>query len=79
MSKSVEQVAANLAGALVSGLQQDAESALADFDALGLEEQAENGPIKAPLSEEDITAADDDAEAENAVAGESGSGDGSEV
>lgn len=64
MSKTVEQVAANLAGALVSGNSQDAVSALADFDALGLEEVADNGPIKAPLSESDIAANEDEDEDE---------------
>jgi len=61
---SAEQVAANLQAALVSGLQQDAESALASFDA-AVEEGvdfpvAELGPIKAPLvaEEEDETEAD---------------------
>lgn len=79
MSKSVEQVAANLAGALVSGLQQDALSALADFDALGLEEQPDNGPIKAPLSEDEIVAAEGDEESDATVALNSDSAGSSEV
>jgi len=65
---SAEQVAANLQAALVSGLQQDAESALASFDAAvedGVDfPPAELGPIKAPL----VAAEDDSEDDEDALA-----------
>lgn len=53
MSKTDRQVAANLAAALRSGNTQDAVSALADYDELGVTLQPDNGPIKAPLAEEE--------------------------
>jgi len=64
MSASIEQAAANLAAALQSGLAQDAVAALASYDEAieGVEDvpEADLGPIKAPLAEEDIAAAEDE-------------------
>ena len=53
MSVSIEQAAANLAAALVSGNTQDAESALASYEqALDGDEapEADLGPVKRDLS-----------------------------
>ncbi len=74
---SVEQVAANLAAALISGNQQDAVSALASFDAAvedGVDfPEADNGPIKAPLAaveDEEAEAEDEDVQAAAIAAAE---------
>lgn len=68
---SAEQVAANLAAALISGNAQDAESALASMAAAvedGVEfPEADNGPIKAPLAVEDIAAVEDEIEVEDGL------------